>query len=55
MINNSLNVVKIITFITENNFDETEFEKFQKSLLEKNDYINATQLVKITPFTKHIL
>ena len=46
MINNSLNVVKIITFITENNFDETEFEKISKSLLEKNEYINATQLVK---------
>lgn len=46
MINNSLNVVKIITFLTENNFDETEFEKISKSLLEKNEYINATQLVK---------
>ncbi len=46
MINNSLNVVKIITFLTEKNFDETDFESLSKSLLEKNEYIDATQLVK---------
>ncbi len=46
MINNSLNVVKIITFLTEKNFDETDFESLSKSLLEKNKYIDATQLVK---------
>uniref|UniRef100_UPI00404AE3A7 CHASE domain-containing protein n=1 Tax=Flavobacterium sp. TaxID=239 RepID=UPI00404AE3A7 len=46
MINNSLNVVKIITFLTEKNFDETDFESLSQSLLEKNKYIDATQLVK---------
>ncbi|MQP52009.1 MULTISPECIES: ATP-binding protein [unclassified Flavobacterium] len=46
MINNSLNVVKIIAFITEKNLDETDFESISKSLLEKNKYIDATQIVK---------
>lgn len=35
MINNSLNVVKIIAFITEKNLDETDFESISKSHLEK--------------------
>lgn len=46
MINNSLNVVKMITFLSEKNFAETDFESFSKELLEKNKYINATQIVK---------
>jgi signal transduction histidine kinase len=46
IINNSLNVVKIISFIAEKNLHEEEFETISKSLLEKNKYVDATQLVK---------
>lgn len=45
-INYSSNVVKVISFIAEKNLEETDFEPVAQSLLEKNKYVDAIQLVK---------
>lgn len=45
-INYSSNVVKVISFIAEKNLEDQEFGAVAKSLIEKNRYIDAVQLVK---------
>mgnify|MGYP006163186467 CR=1 FL=1 len=45
-INYSSNMVKVLSFIVEKDLEDQEFEPVAKSLVKKNEYVDALQLVK---------